>query len=267
MLNVRNIAIFAVLLLVCATAQAAELGTDPNAGTDVVVRDIVHPLAPQTITQNTDPDTLVDGTSVACVGAVTTENSWSRLFDLDDDHGLVGAYTVESVDWGIQGAVGALNVFVRVYCLDETLPYLWQFAVLQDEVAVPVADEALVFKNTAIGGSCDSATEDMPIELFAEDCNIVGCQTCFIGMNNLGQSAPTYIASASCGITDPVDLAGLGFPDAHLVIKVNGQDGGTGPDDGGSGDDGGDVPATTGVGLMLLVLALGGGSAYFLRRK
>jgi len=38
----------------------------------------------------------------------------------------------------------------------------------------------------------------------------------------------------------------------------------------GGGDDGGDgggVPATTGLGLVLLVLAVGGGSAYFLRRK
>jgi len=266
MLSVRNVSIFAVLLLVCATAQAAQLGTDPNAGTDVVVRDIVHPLAPQTITQSTDPDTLVDGTSVACVGSVTTENSWLRLFDLDGDHGLTGAFNVESVDWGTQGVVGALDLTVNVYCLDQTLPFLYQFMTLKDAVVVPLADEALVFHNTAIGGSCDSGTEDMAIDLHAEDCNIAGCITCFIGMNNLGQSAPTWIASASCGITDPADLAGIGFPDAHLVIKVNGDDGGT-PDDGGTGDDGGTVPATTGVGLMLLVLALGGGSAYFLRRK
>ena len=30
---------------------------------------------------------------------------------------------------------------------------------------------------------------------------------------------------------------------------------------------GGGVPATTGIGLVLMVLALGGSSAYFLRRK
>ena len=36
------------------------------------------------------------------------------------------------------------------------------------------------------------------------------------------------------------------------------------------GDDGGDdggVPATTGIGIALMVLLLGGSSAYFLRRK
>jgi hypothetical protein len=36
--------------------------------------------------------------------------------------------------------------------------------------------------------------------------------------------------------------------------------------DGGAPDDGG-VPATTGIGIALLVVLLGGGSAYFLRRK
>ena len=155
---------------------------------------------------------------------------------------------------------------VNVNCLDQTLPFLYQFMVLKDAVTVTLTDQSLEFHNTVIGGSCDVATEDMAIDLHAEDCDITGCSTLFIGMNDLGQSAPTYIASASCGIVDPGDLAGIGFPNAHLVMKVNGADGGT--DDGGSGDDGGGtVPATTGVGLMLLVLALGGGSAYFLRRK
>jgi hypothetical protein len=36
---------------------------------------------------------------------------------------------------------------------------------------------------------------------------------------------------------------------------------------GGGDDGGGGVPATTGIGIALLVLLMGGGSAYFLRRK
>jgi hypothetical protein len=36
---------------------------------------------------------------------------------------------------------------------------------------------------------------------------------------------------------------------------------------GGDGGDGGGVPATTGIGVAALVLLMGGGSAYFLRRK
>jgi hypothetical protein len=36
---------------------------------------------------------------------------------------------------------------------------------------------------------------------------------------------------------------------------------------GGGGDGGGDVPATTGIGIAVLLALLGGGSAYYLRRK
>jgi subtilisin-like proprotein convertase family protein len=50
-----------------------------------------------------------------------------------------------------------------------------------------------------------------------------------------------------------------------LVVNEDGGD--DGGDDGGGDDGGGGVPATTGIGLVLIVLALGGGSAYFLRRK
>jgi hypothetical protein len=257
----------AFFTLTVVTAQAAQFGTNPNAGTDVVVRDIVHPLAPVTITQSIDPDTLVDGTSVACMGAggVTFETSWLRLFDLDDDHGLTGTFNVDSVDWGIEMVTGALDLTVNVYCLDEGLPFLYQFMTLMDTVVVPLTDQELTFHNTEIGGACDTATQDLAIDLHAEDCSIVGCIRCFIGMNNLGQTAPTYVAAASCSIDDPLDLQDLGFMDSHLVMKVNGP---VGDDDGGYPDDGGGgVPATTGVGGVLLMLILLGGGAYFLKQR
>jgi hypothetical protein len=261
-------AVIAVALLTCAavSAQAAQLATDPNAGTDVVVNDPVHPLAPQSITQSTDPYTIQDNTSIACVGAVTTENAWLRLFDLDDDHGLVDTFTVESVDWGTQRAVGPVDLTLSVYCLDEGLPFLYQFMDVRDSTALSLADIELEFHNTAIGGSCDTATEDMAVEIFAEHCDITGCISYFVGMNTQGETAPAYIASASCGIPEPLDLSVICFGiDCDLVMVVNG-DGVVG-DDGGADDGGGsDVPATTGVGAVLLLLTLLGSGAYFLRR-
>jgi hypothetical protein len=260
-------AVIVVALVTCTvvTAQTPELVQINTGSTAFAVNDDAGPLAPQSITQSTDPDTLVDGTSVACCSAICLENSWLRLFDLDDDHGLTGAFSVESIDWGIQEVAGGTGeVTVNVYCLDEGLPFLYQFMNLKDSVVVPLADEVLTFHNTIIGGSCDTYTEDMAVELHAEDCNLTGCISLFIGMNDLGQTAPTYIASASCSIIDPTDLAGIGFPDAHLVMKVNGPY--CDPDDGGD-DDGGDVPATTVVGAVLLLLVLMGSGAYFLRRR
>jgi hypothetical protein len=257
-------AVIAVALLTCtvASAQTAQWMTNPNAGTDVVVKDNIDPLAPLSITQSTDPYTIADGTSIACVGAVTTENAWLRLFDLDGDHGLVDTFTVDSVDWATQSAGGTVELTLNVYCLVEGLPFLYQFLTLKDSAAVTVVDEFLTFHSAAVGGSCDTATEDMAVEIFAEDCNIVGCETYFVGMNQLGETGYTYLASASCGVDEPVWLYALTGEIAHLIMVVNGQDE-MPPDDGG----GGDVPATTKVGAIFLLLILLGSGAYFLRRR
>lgn len=268
----KKTSIFALAVLLCGTVQAAEFGPNPAGGSGVAVKDIIHPLAPQQITQSTDPNTIEELAGISCgAGGVTTDTSWFRLFNLDDDHALTGTFTTEDVDWGVETVTGAQDVTLNVWCLDEGLPFLDQFLTLQGTGTQPVSDTTLEFYNTAVVGACDADTQDMAVEIYSFDCLETGlCVSLYPGCNGLGQSAPSYIAADDCGILDPVDLAGIGFPDSHLVMVVNGDgtggtgDGGSG--DGGSGDDGG-VPATTGLGLVLLVLGLGGGSAYFLRRK
>jgi hypothetical protein len=243
--------------------------TDPNASGDVVVRDDVHPLAPVTITQSIDPDTIESGTSVACSdGIFTTENAWLRLFDLDDDHGLFGVFSAESVDWGMETLTGTLPIDVNIYCLDDGMPFLYSFMNLVGSGTTQAVDGQLLFYNTTVSGACDSPTQSMAVELSGDDCEILGtCTLYWIGMNGLGQTGPTYIASASCDIPDPRDLAAIGFFNADLVMKVNGDHGNNGGDGGFPDDDGGDVPATTGVGAVLLLLILLGSGAYFLRRR
>jgi hypothetical protein len=245
--------------------------TNPNANGDVVVRDVQHPLAPQSLTQSADPDTIAAGSGVACSdGVYSAENAWLRLFDLDADHGLNNEFFVESVDWGMETLTGDLPVDVNTYCLDDGLPFLYQFMTMVGTGTTNATTGDLVFYNTPVGGSCDTVTQSLAVELFGDDCEILGtCTLYWIGANGLGQTAPSYIASASCGIVDPTDLAAIGFPDSHLVMVVNGydvQDGGGG--DGGFPDDGGgDVPATTSVGAVLLLLILLGSGAYFLRGR
>lgn len=49
------------------------------------------------------------------------------------------------------------------------------------------------------------------------------CGSLYFGSNPFGQAPPTYIESASCALTEPTDLADLGYPDVHVVMVVNGQ--------------------------------------------
>jgi hypothetical protein len=267
MSNMRT-SIIVVLVLACAVVAAQGASWDTSGSTGgVAVKDIIHPLAPIQITQSVDPNTLIEGTSVACGSAgVQTENGWWRLFDLDDDHGQTGSFCVEDVDYGIESSVGTQDTTVRVHCLDEGLPFLLQFLTTVGTNSQPQPDATLEFFNIEVGGCCDTASQDMAVEIANdEDCSTTGnCITYYIGCNDLGQTASTYLTSESCGVIDPIPTEDIGFMNAHMVMVVN--DGTSDPDDGGD-DGGGGVPATTGVGWVLLVLALGGGSAYFLRRK
>ena len=117
--------------------------------------------------------------------------------------------------------------------------------------------------NIEVGGCCDAFDQSMSIQLLSDDCQETGtCTQLFIGSNDLGQTAPAYISAADCGIVDPTDLALIGFPDAHIIQVINVNDTADGTTTTTTG-----VPASTGVGTMLLLLALLGGSTLLARRR
>jgi len=267
------------------------------------VKEIIHPLSPLAITQNVDPNTIVAGTSVACAeGGMTRDNGYWRLYDLDADHGLAGEFCTKSVDYGIETATGPQSITANVYCLDEGLPFLLVFLTLEGTASQPQPDADLEFFNIEVAGCCDAGTRDMAVELLSEDCVESGtCTRLFIGFNDLGQTAPSYISAPDCGITDPFDLTLLDFPTDHLIQVVNGSETagdcfccgcgtpacsscgdlcvetccpccgcGSAPCDANCGDAKcvetcGDVPATTGPGAMLTILVLLVTSALLLR--
>ncbi len=262
----RNGSTLAALLMACAPGVAQEISHPDGDGT-IVVRGDVHPLAAQQITQSVDPNQVQSGISVACgSGGVTTDNGLWRLFDLDADHGLVGGFCVESVDYAVETATGPQNLTVNVYCLDEGLPFVLASLTLAGSHTAPQPDAQLEFFNIEASGCCDSATQDMAVELLSEDCLETGtCVNLFLGSNFAGQTAPPYITAPDCGIVDPY-YDGFVLK-GHLVMVVNGQDesGEDGGGDGGAGGDGGGVPATTAAGAALGVLLLLAAAAHFLR--
>jgi len=268
--KVTAFVVAALVLFAAGTVQAADWGTSSIQAGSVVVKSIVHPLGTQSITQSTDPNTLVAG-SVACsAGGITTENSYFRLFDLDTDHALTGAYAVQSVDYGIETAVDfgvPQTIQVTTACLPDGMPYLNVFLNEQATEVHAQPDADLEFFNVAASGSCNADDSSLSMELeFPLDCTVAGCGAIFVGSNNLGQSDPSYVQSGSCGLADPTNLAAIGFPDMHLVMIVNG-DGTDGNGDGGTdGGQDGPVPASSTIGMIALAILLGS-SAFFMRRR
>jgi hypothetical protein len=263
MLNSRNsLLVVVTLLVVCVTttAQATGFTTSSLPPGRYYTDPTPEALSPQSITQSNDTATVVTGTSVHCPTA-GVQTHWWRLFDLDDDHNLTGMFCAEDIDYGIESLAAAQVLTIRVHCLTEGMPFVNANLVLQSTTAVPHAPTSLTLHNAVLTttGCCDSATEDMALQLSTAAPGF------FVGCNNLGQSAPSFISASgagNCGVPEPADLASIGFPNSHLLLVVNGDGETTG--DGGSGDG---VPASTNLGMLLMVLALLGSSAYFLRRK
>lgn len=221
--------------------------------------------APISLTQNNDPNTIQDGVSVACSGGgITTANTWMRRFDLDGDHGISGQFCATSLDFGVELLTGSTALTVATHCYSANTPGIIDLGQLapQDSVTFNGTDGALYFQNTTVGGCCTGSSDDMVVEVTGADCLGGGaCLQFFIGANSLGQTGPSYLAAADCGIVNPTDLALIGFASDHVVMTVNGDDAG------GSGGSGGGTPAMGPIGIMLTVLALLGGSAIFLRRQ
>ncbi|HEY8452077.1 MAG TPA: hypothetical protein VIL54_07685 [Natronosporangium sp.] len=64
------------------------------------------------------------------------------------------------------------------------------------------------------------AGSTLVMEIDAANLNGVG--RFLMGANGLGQTAPSYLRSASCGLPNPVDTATIGFPSFHMVMSVTG---------------------------------------------
>ena len=188
------------------------------------LKEIIDPLSPFSITQNLDPNTIAAGTSIACTSPEgTRDTGWWRLYDLDTDHGFGEEYCTRNVDYGIETATGPQSITANVYCLDEGLPFVLAFLTLAGTASQPQPDADIEFFNIDVFGCCNGGTQDMAVELLSEDCVESGtCSQLFVGFNDSGQTAPSYVSAPDCGVTDPFNLSVLGFPSSHLIQVVNG---------------------------------------------
>jgi len=217
---------------------------------------------PCSFTQNEYPDLLEAGSAIACQKAgITTDNRFLRLFDLDGDHGLSGQVCVDSLDYGVEQAVGDPELTFRVYCVVPGIAddYVLDAGELDPGLVFSFTteqpDAELEFFSQPLGGCCDAATQDMVIEIATEDCLENGtCQAYYPGSNFWYPDTTWYIGAPDCGIDDPLAMSLIIFEDSPVVMTVHGTCGSPG------------VPATTGFGVLLLTLGLAGLGVRFVPR-
>jgi len=177
-------------------------------------------LDEQTLTHSAS-QTIVDGNSVACNnGSAHTDNSYLRVFDLEA-FDIDADFSILSVDMGIEtasGGSGEQPVTVNLYTLEGDLE--WANMTLIGTADAVVDDQTLSHIDIPVTGVAPAGSV-LVVEFFTPDGNTDG-NILFVGSNDSGQTAPSYIAAATCGATEPTDLAALGFGDMHIVMNVTG---------------------------------------------
>lgn len=170
-----------------------------------------------TITQSTSL-VPVANRAVACATdgtpQFTTDNQFLRVFTLAN-FGITDAFDVASVQFAIENANVATDVTVNLYSL--TGPLLYANMTLLGSASQTFNAQSLTQVSVPVDGVVP-ANGTLVVEIVPEDLTNVG--VFFPGFNSAGQSGPSYIASAGCGILEPTTYQAIGFGDRHLVMSV-----------------------------------------------
>ncbi|MCZ6611021.1 MAG: hypothetical protein O6941_00170, partial [Planctomycetota bacterium] len=195
-----------------------------------------------TLTQSLSQEILaVNG--IACVGGgITTPNFFARSYDLSNK--IPGqTYTVHCVEVGVEVNTGSdLVATISIYVdtdggaptnVDTDLELLGS-----TDVTIPPLEEGQIILGTFDPPIVVMANWVMVVELFVPQHIDGGI---WPGSNDTGETAPSYLMAADCGLTDYISFDDLGFPGVHWVQNVIGTVEGGDPcpwDLNGSGDVG-----------------------------
>lgn len=228
----RFVLFVTIALLAVGTAQAADFSADsqpaagpsgpPQSGGDGAIN----------ITQNTDPNTVGTGT-VACSGDggfTVTDNQFLRRFFLNADHGINLQFNVTDVTYGVETAadrgVGGrpIGATLNLYSIANGAAFTYANMTNVGTAALSIPDgTSQVLLNQVVTGSIiDPVNEDLVVEVANPD--YTGEFAFFFGSNGAGETQPSYLASVSCGLADPLTFSGIGFPGINIIYTVSGDE-------------------------------------------
>lgn len=223
-------ALAAAVVLSChgVTAQAAGQAAGVEHLTGKATTLAWPSLSPgyASITESLDRTTIND--DVNCGGF--SGSSFYRSFQLSAFPALdLPKFKVESVTFGVylvssNVAGGSVPGHVAVYSSSATPPTLASLTLLDSaDFSAPVSFAVLsgaALPNTPV---MDVATDTLVVEVSYQNNPLTNSEF-FIGGNDAGQSAPSYMRAPDCQFDDIVDIASLGpgFDQFSVLIAVNG---------------------------------------------
>lgn len=212
------------------------------------------------LTQSTS-QSIVALNSVSCnTGGIHADNSYFRVYDMT---GYPDGFDVCEVQVGVEEAVGAGGtqpVTVNVYS-NTGGAFPAGTPTLLGTAAVNIPDSSLTVISVPLAASFPAGGTEMVVEVFTPDGSAAG-NSFFIGSNNLGESGPSYLLAADCGVTVPTPTGAIGFGNMQIVLDVGGDAAGGPPPPSVV-----EVPTLGGWGLALLGVVLAGAAFVALRKR
>ena len=135
-------------------------------------------------------------------------------------------FQVLSVTLGIEEATAGTGatqpISVRIYSSTTNPPTNGSLTLLSTK-NLDVPDQTLTLLTVPLSRRpvFTVATGILVVEVFSPSGQAAG-HTFFIGSNDRGQSGPSFIRAADCGLSEITNLGAVLFPDMHLVMTVNG---------------------------------------------
>ena len=171
---------------------------------------------------------VLAGNSIQCgrgTGATRShaDNSYWRAFDLEE-FGITGNFNVDSVQFGVQlatsGSEEGQPVIIRLYTTNGDFPGSPLSLIGSTLYTLP--DQSLSIASVPVNATAFSGTT-LVVEVFTPDGG-AGPNNFFIGSNNAGETDPSYMSMAACGVTVPTPMIEFGYDDVHFVMNVVGNE-------------------------------------------
>jgi hypothetical protein len=189
-----------------------------------------------TISQNVDPNTI-NAASVVCrvneeqvdeeeglFLGMYFDNHFARSFDLQNDHNIDTGFQINTIAFG-QGFGRNITVDINIYSAntdDLSDPNL--DLVLLETVQVPIF-EANTGEILFISADATiPAGEVLVVEIFAPSSGDAINEEFFVGINDSGQTKPTYIKAPDCETGSFVVASSVGPGDEAYIMSITGEE-------------------------------------------
>ena len=184
--------------------------------------------------ESTNNTTLATGVGVSCTwgapGNFLAPNEFWRRYN-PQARGLGADFEVVSLSFAVETCLAGFQAGFQPATLsvyrDPTpsnpSPSAGLVLLFSEPILIPDLTNEFFTHSFSTPVACTNfGADDLVIQLALPD-GLAAQNSFFFGGNALGQNSPTYISAIGCGISEPISLGSLGFPNSHMIFDVGGR--------------------------------------------